>query len=156
MHEMSLVNNMLKILEREIDSPEIKEIKKIHLEVGQMQYIIPDLMQTAFNASEKSEKLKDAELLESRMNNLGTVEAYIGTFFSKEYVMKKVLRMTDNEIENMQDQIKKETGMDPEDGGVDVPQTTDGITRYPSQDGNPISPDDVAKYDGQEVEDEEK
>jgi len=101
-------------------------------------------------------ELKDAELLESRMNNLGTVEAYIGTFFSKEYVMKKVLRMTDNEIENMKDQIKKETGMDPEDGGVDVPQTTDGITRYPSQDGNPISPDDVAKYDGQEVEDEEK
>jgi hypothetical protein len=101
-------------------------------------------------------ELKDAELLESRMNNLGTVEAYIGTFFSKEYVMKKVLRMTDNEIENMQDQIKKESGLDPEDGGVDVPQSTDGITRYPSQDGNPISPDDVAKYDGQEVEDEEK
>jgi hypothetical protein len=101
-------------------------------------------------------ELKDAELLESRMNNLGTVEAYIGTFFSKEYVMKKVLRMTDNEIENMQDQIKKESGLDPEDGGVDVPQSTDGITRYPSQDGNPIPPDDVAKYDGQEVEDEEK
>ena len=101
-------------------------------------------------------ELKDAELLESRMNNLGTVEAYIGTFFSKEYVMKKVLRMTDNEIENMQDQINKETGLDPEEGGVDVPQGTDGITRYPSQDGTPIPPDDVAKYDGQEVEDEEK
>ena len=62
MHEMSLVNNMLKILEREVNSPEIKTIKKIHLEVGQMQYIIPDLMQTAFNAAEKSEKLKDAEI----------------------------------------------------------------------------------------------
>jgi hypothetical protein len=101
-------------------------------------------------------ELKDAELLESRMNNLGTVEAYIGTFFSKEYVMKKVLRMTDNEIENMQDQINKEEGLDPDEGGIEVPSGTDGITRYPSQDGTPIPPDDVAKYDGQEVDDEEK
>ena len=36
-------------------------------------------------------ELKDGELLNERLNNLGTIEAYIGTFFSKEYVMKKVL-----------------------------------------------------------------
>ena len=70
--------------------------------------------------------------------------------------MKKVLRMTDNEIENMQDQINKEEGLDPDEGGIEVPSGTDGITRYPSQDGNPIPPDDIAKYDGQEVDDEEK
>ena len=67
------------------------------------------------------------------MNNLGTIESYIGTFFSKEYVMKKVLRMTDNEIDEMQRQIKREEGLDPDEGGIDVPQNTDGITRYPSQ-----------------------
>ena len=47
-------------------------------------------------------ELKDSELLKRRMNNLGAIESYIDTFFSKEYVMKKVLRMTDNEIDEMQ------------------------------------------------------
>ena len=49
-----------------------------------------------------------------------------------------------------------EEDIEPEDGGIDIPQDTDGITRYPSQGGTPIPPDDVAKYDGQEVDDEEK
>ena len=53
-------------------------------------------------------ELKDSELLNERINNLGSVESYINTFFSKEYVMKKVLRMTDNEIDEMQRQIKRE------------------------------------------------
>ena len=118
--------------------------------------LMQEHIQYDFLADGHFAELKDGELLNERLNNLGSVEAYIGTFFSKEYVMKKVLRMTDNEIENMQDQINKESGLDPEDGGVDIPQSTDGITRYPSQDGNPIPPDDVAKYDGQEVDDEEK
>ena len=51
--------------------------------------------------------------------------------------------MTDMEIDDMQDQINKEAGLDPEDGGVDVPRNTDGITRYPQVDGTPISPDDI-------------
>ena len=50
--------------------------------------------------------------------------------------------MTDLEITDMQDQINKEAGLDPEDGGVDVPDNTDGITRYPQVDGAPIPPDD--------------
>ena len=101
-------------------------------------------------------ELKDSELLNERLNNLGTIESYIGTFFSKEYVMKKVLRMTDNEMDEMQRQINKEGGLDPDEGGIDIPQNTDGITRYPSQGGNVLDPDDVAKYDGQEIDDEEK
>ena len=50
--------------------------------------------------------LKESELLEDRINQLGSVEPYIGTFFSKEYVLKKVLHMTDSEIQTMRDQIK--------------------------------------------------
>ena len=49
----------------------------------------------------------------------------------------------------MQDQINKEAGLDPEDGGVDVPSNTDGITRYPQVDGSPIPPDDIAGGEGQ-------
>ena len=39
-----------------------------------------------------------------------------------------------------------EDGTDVDDGGVDVPQNTDGVTRYPSQGGNPIPADDFEKY----------
>ena len=59
---------------------------------------------------------------------LGSVENYIGTFFSKEFVYKQVLRMTDFEIKEMQAQMKRESGADVDDGGVDV-LNTDGITR---------------------------
>ena len=94
-------------------------------------------------------ELKKAELMEDKINALGNIESYIGTFFSKEWVQKNVLNFTDAEIDDMQDQINREAGLDPEDGGVDVPSNTDGITRYPQVDGSPISPDDIAGGEGQ-------
>ena len=89
-------------------------------------------------------ELKRAEMMESQMTALQSIESYIGTFFSKQWVQRNVLNMTEIEITDMQDQINKEAGLDPEDGGVDVPDNTDGITRYPSIDGTPIPPDDIA------------
>ena len=94
-------------------------------------------------------ELKRAELLEDRISALGSIESYIGTFFSKEWVQKNVLNFTDAEIEDMQVQMNTEAGLDPDEGGVDVPQNTDGITRYPSMDGDPIPADDIDKYDGE-------
>ena len=93
-------------------------------------------------------ELKKAELLEDRINALGNIESYIGTFFSKAWVQKNVLNFTDAEIDDMQKQMNKEAGLDPDEGGVNVPDGTDGITRIPSVDGAPIDPDDLTKYDG--------
>ena len=93
-------------------------------------------------------ELKDAELLENRIQMLDSIQSYIGTFFSKEYVLKKVLRMNDADIDEMNQQIRKELDTDPMDGGVDVPAGSDGITRYPEIDGTPIPADDVAKFKG--------
>ena len=87
--------------------------------------------------------------MEDRINALGSIESYIGTFFSKEWVQKNVLNLNDAEIEDMQTQMNKEAGLDPDEGGVDIPQNTDGITRYPSMDGAPIPADDLGKYDGE-------
>ncbi len=94
--------------------------------------------------------LKESELLEDRVNQLGMVEPYIGTFFSKEYVLKHVLHMSDSEIEEMRDQIKTETEKDPMDGGIVIPPGGDGIQRVPTgPDGMPLDPympaDDRAK-----------
>ena len=85
--------------------------------------------------------LKEAELLTDRLDQLGQVEPYIGTFFSKEYVLKKVLRMTDAEIEQMRDEIKTESERDPMDGGIIIPQGGDGIQRIPTDpSGMPTDP----------------
>ena len=95
-------------------------------------------------------ELKEAEILRERLDMLGNIDSYIGTFFSKKWVQKNVLNMTDYEINDMQKEINKEAGDDVEDGGVDLPQDTDGVTRYPSQGGNIIAPDAVDKYDNNE------
>ena len=76
-------------------------------------------------------ELKDAELLEGRLNSLQTVENYIGTFFSKEWVLKNVLRMNDADIDEMRNQIRKEADLDPMDGGVPS-DGGDGVMRYPT------------------------
>jgi len=102
---------------------------------------IQEHIQYDFLADGHFAELKDAELLENRLNQLQTVESYIGTFFSKEYVLKKILRMTDSEIQEMRDQIASEVEKDPMDGGIVMPTGGDGIKRIPTdQGGNPIDP----------------
>ena len=116
----------------------LEDWKKMH------QHIQYDFLQDGHFA-----ELKKAELLEDRINALGNIESYIGTFFSKEWVQKNVLNFTQAEIEDMQKQINKEAGLDPDEGGIDVPDGTDGITRIPSVDGAPIDADDLAKLRGE-------
>ena len=94
-------------------------------------------------------ELKDAELLQDKLQALDSIQSYIGTFFSKEYVLRKILRFTDAEMQEIRDQIKKELETDPMDGGIDLPDKGDGITRYPQDAGGGAIPaDDVDKYDG--------
>jgi len=98
-------------------------------------------------------ELKDAELLNDRIQTLDSIQSYIGTFFSKEYVLKKVLRMNDAEIAEMNDQIKKEIDIDPMDGGISLPDGGDGITRYPQDgSGGVVSPDQMPDYEEPEKE----
>ena len=103
-------------------------------------------------------ELKDAELLENRINALESIQSYIGTFFSKEYVLKKVLRMNDAEIDEMQAQVRREREQGVEDGGISVPDVGDGITRYPQDaQGGTISPDDLKGFkDPSSVGDDEE
>ena len=60
-------------------------------------------------------ELRDAEILRERLDMLGTVEPYLGNFFSKRWVQKNVLRQSDEEIETMNKQIEDEGGGEDDD-----------------------------------------
>ena len=93
-------------------------------------------------------ELKDAELLNDRIQTLDGIQSYIGTFFSKEFVLRKVLNLTDAEIKEMRDQMAKELDTDPMDGGVVVPDGGDGITRYPQDAaGGIVTPEEMPDYE---------
>lgn len=53
-------------------------------------------------------ELKNAELLREKLQSMDMVQQYVGDYFSKEWVMKNILIFDDEEIKNMQKQIKKE------------------------------------------------
>jgi len=53
-------------------------------------------------------ELKDGEILTVRLEMLDTLSEHIGKYFSKEWVQKNVLRFTDEEMEEMKEQMAKE------------------------------------------------
>ena len=53
-------------------------------------------------------ELKEADLLQQRLSILNLVEPYVGKYYSQEWVKKNILRLTDEEIEEMQKQIDDE------------------------------------------------
>lgn len=53
-------------------------------------------------------ELREAELLQNRLQMVQLVDPFIGRYFSNHYVMNKILMMTDEEIENMQKEIMEE------------------------------------------------
>lgn len=70
-------------------------------------------------------ELKEAELLRERIQTLDMVQQYVGEFFSKEYVMKNVLFMDDDQIKEMKDQISDEQDsgeIDNDEEEQEVPQ----------------------------------
>ena len=76
-------------------------------------------------------ELKESELMNERLGTLATIEPYIGKYYSQEWVRKKVLRQTDQEIEELDEQIAKEI----EEGIIPDPAAIDPIT------GEPLPPE---------------
>ena len=90
---------------------------------------IKELLQFDYLQDGHFTELKNAELMQNRLDMLGTIESYVGTYFSKEYVRKNILRMSDDEIQEIEDQIKDE------EGGENGDPDTDGMfaTNEPSE-----------------------
>ena len=53
-------------------------------------------------------ELKDAELLRERLQTMDLIQQYVGEYFSKEWVMKNVLNLSDEDAEDMKKQISDE------------------------------------------------
>ena len=87
-------------------------------------------------------ELKDAELLNERLNMVQVAEPYVGKYFSQDYVRRKILRQTDEEILEQDKIIKKEIkdGIIP-DPNIPVDPTT----------GLPLGPETAGMDLGQPV-----
>jgi hypothetical protein len=85
-----------------------------------------------FMQDEYYSEIKETEILRNRIDMLNQIQPYVGVFFSQEYVQKKVLRMSDEDIEETKEQIAEEEplvlpgqepatepGQDQEQGQVD-------------------------------------
>jgi hypothetical protein len=79
-------------------------------------------IQYKFAQDQYFEEMKDAENLRNRIDLVNQMQPFVGTYFSKAYIMKSVLRFTDEEIETMEAQMEEE------------PSPTIGV------DGQPVQP----------------
>ena len=67
-------------------------------------------------------ELRDAELLRERIQTLDAISNYVGSYYSKEWIQKNVLQLTDEEIEKMQQQISGEGDEEPDGESEEAPQ----------------------------------
>ena len=76
-------------------------------------------------------ELKESELMNERLGTLATIEPYIGKYYSNDFVRRKVLRQTDTEILEIDEQIEQEI----KDGIIPDPNAVDPITGEPLEGG---------------------
>jgi hypothetical protein len=103
-------------------------------------------------------ELKEAELLNERLTLVQTAEPYVGKYFSQDYLRRKILRQTDQEILEQDSLIDKEI----KDGVIADPASIDPETGMPYQDdasmnlGKPVMEPEVdgsaTEVDGGAVE----
>ena len=87
-------------------------------------------------------ELKDAELLNERLNMVQVAEPYVGKYFSQDYVRRKILRQTDEEIIEQDKIIKKEI----KDGIIPDPNApVDPMTGMPLEQGQQPSGMDLGQ-----------
>ena len=65
-------------------------------------------------------ELKDAEILTNRLQTLDQVSQYVGEYFSREWVMKNVMMMSDEDIDEMKKQVEAENAKGGDDGEDDL------------------------------------
>ena len=95
---------------------------------------LSDHIQYDFVYDNQFAELKESELTNERLGTLATIEPYIGKYYSNEYVRKKILRQSDQEIIDIDKQIQKEI----KDGIIPDPNAVDPITGEPLEGGGDL------------------
>ena len=93
---------------------------------------LSDHIQYDFLYDNQFAELKESELINERLGTLATIEPYIGKYYSSHFVRTKILRQTDQEIEEQDELIKKEI----KDGIIPDPNAIDPITGQPLEGEN--------------------
>jgi len=90
-------------------------------------------------------ELKDAELMTERLNIVATAEPYIGKYYSQDFVRRKMLRQTDEEIIEQDKLIKMEiaAGIIPDPNAPIDPTTGEPIPTGGEDLGKPIQEPDL-------------
>ena len=109
----NMFNDMLKtqLILKNIVTPEDWEMMSEHIQYD-------------FLYDNHFSELKETELMTERLNMVATAEPYIGKYYSQDYVRRKILRQTDEEIVEQDALIEKEikAGIIPDPATID-PQT---------------------------------
>ena len=71
-----------------------------------------------FNDDNHFFELKDAELLEARINQLNSITEYVGTYYSIEWVRRNVLKQTQADMEKIDKEIEDEKSAGQVDQGA--------------------------------------
>jgi len=101
--------------------------------------------------------LRDAELLQSRIQTLTTVDPYVGRYYSAEWVRRNILQQTQEEIADIDAQIKKEeengtggpiqqAGQEPEVSAEQYPPEDNTAETGASESQTPMLDAEVEKY----------
>lgn len=80
-------------------------------------------------------ELKESEVLNQRIDTLNRIQPYVGTYYSMNYVRRFILKQTDEEIEEIEKEVKQET----EQMLASMPQQP-GLQGEESQGPNPVLP----------------
>ena len=67
-------------------------------------------------------ELKEMEILRERIGVMNEITQYVGEYYSKEWVMRNVLRMSDDDIEDMKKEIEQEVKSGEIDDGEEEQQ----------------------------------
>jgi len=82
---------------------------------------IKDKLRYDFMTDNHFAELKEAEILRDRLSLLADISNYTGEYFSKEWVRKNVLHMSEDDIEEIKKQIDDEAEEEPQDETPAVP-----------------------------------
>jgi len=89
--------------------------------------VLSEHIQYDFIYDNQFAELKETEMMNERLGTLAQIEPYIGRFYSQEWVRRNVLRQTDGEMEELDEQIEQEI----KDGIIPDPSAVDPITGEP-------------------------